>query len=161
MSDAVKAEANADEPQQPQQGGWNFGNDGGGMGDFAFMSQANYNQKGAEWERPANIEIFENGKSVVSQNVGIRTKGAASRAWAQKSFNIFTRMDYGKSEIEYDLFEGKSTKEKNNKVIDKFNGFTIRNGGNDNITKNRAVCFIPLCLLITSRQQHLLFCGKT
>ncbi len=133
MSDAVKAEANADEPQQPQQGGWNFGNDGGGMGDFAFMSQANYNQKGAEWERPANIEIFENGKSVVSQNVGIRTKGAASRAWAQKSFNIFTRMDYGKSEIEYDLFEGKSTKEKNNKVIDKFNGFTIRNGGNDNM----------------------------
>ncbi|WP_024861249.1 CotH kinase family protein [Ruminococcus flavefaciens] len=106
---------------------------GGGMGDFAFMSQANYNQKGSEWERPANIEIFENGKSVVSQNVGIRTKGAASRAWAQKSFNIFARMDYGKSSVEYDLFEGKSTKEKNNKVIDSFDGFTIRNGGNDNM----------------------------
>lgn len=106
---------------------------GGGMGDFAFMSQANYNQKGSEWERPANIEIFEDGKSVVSQNVGIRTKGAASRAWAQKSFNIFARQDYGKSSVEYDLFEGKSTKEKNNKVIDKFDGFTIRNGGNDNM----------------------------
>ncbi|WP_303835556.1 CotH kinase family protein [Ruminococcus flavefaciens] len=106
---------------------------GGGMGDFAFMSQANYNQKGSEWERPANIEIFENGKSVVSQNVGIRTKGAASRAWAQKSFNVFARMDYGKSSVEYDLFEGKSTKEKNNKVIDSFDGFTIRNGGNDNM----------------------------
>ncbi|MGN0615698.1 CotH kinase family protein [Ruminococcus flavefaciens] len=106
---------------------------GGGMGDFAFMSQANYNQKGPEWERPANIEIFENGKSVVSQNVGIRTKGAASRAWAQKSFNIFARQDYGKSSVEYDLFEGKSTKEKNNKVIDTFDGFTIRNGGNDNM----------------------------
>ena len=106
---------------------------GGGMGDFAFMSQANYNQKGSEWERPANIEIFENGKSVVSQNVGIRTKGAASRAWAQKSFNIFARQDYGKSSVEYDLFEGKSTKEKNNKVIDTFDGFTIRNGGNDNM----------------------------
>ena len=124
-------------------GGWNIGGDGGvagggfmgggGMGDFAFMSQANYNQKGPEWERPANIEIFEDGKSVVSQNVGIRTKGAASRAWAQKSFNIFARMDYGKSSVEYDLFEGKSTKEKNNKVIDKFDGFTIRNGGNDNM----------------------------
>jgi hypothetical protein len=97
------------------------------------MSQANYNQKGPEWERPANIEIFENGKSVVSQNVGIRTKGAASRAWAQKSFNIFARQDYGKSSVEYDLFEGKSTKEKNNKVIDTFDGFTIRNGGNDNM----------------------------
>ena len=130
----------ADEGGQ-QQGGWGgfdmggggFGGGGFGMGDFAFMSQANYNQKGPEWERPANIEIFENGQSVVSQNVGIRTKGAASRAWAQKSFNVFSRMDYGKGEVEYDLFEGKSTKEKNGKVIDKFDGFTIRNGGNDNM----------------------------
>ena len=129
IDEIQNTEINADD--QPQQGGFFPG--GGGMGDFAFMSQANYNQKGAEWERPANIEIFENGKSVVSQNVGIRTKGAASRAWAQKSFNIFTRMDYGKSEVEYDLFEGKSTKAKNNKVIDKFDGFTIRNGGNDNM----------------------------
>ncbi|WP_296694287.1 CotH kinase family protein [Ruminococcus sp.] len=108
---------------------------GGGfnMGDMAFMSQANYNQKGPEWERPANIEIFENGKSVVSQDVGIRTKGAASRAWAQKSFNIFARQDYGKSSVEYDLFDGEATKAKNNKVIDTFDGFTIRNGGNDNM----------------------------
>ena len=120
-------------------GGWNMGGDAAGgmggfdMGNFAFMSQANYNQKGEAWERPANIEIFDNGKSVVSQDVGIRTKGAASRAWAQKSFNIFARMDYGKGTVEYDLFEGKSTKEKNNKVIDEFDGFTIRNGGNDNM----------------------------
>ena len=103
------------------------------MGGMAFMSQANYNQKGAEWERPANIEIFENGKSVVSQDVGIRTKGAASRAWPQKSFNIFARQDYGKSSVEYDLFDGEATKAKNNKVIDTFDGFTIRNGGNDNM----------------------------
>ena len=121
-----------------QPGGWNPGGQPGGgfgfdMGDMAFMSQANYNQKGAEWERPANIEVFENGKSVLSQDVGIRTKGAASRAWPQKSFNIFARADYGKSDVEYDLFEGKSTKAKNNKVIDKFDGFTIRNGGNDNM----------------------------
>ncbi|SEH84725.1 Lamin Tail Domain [Ruminococcus flavefaciens] len=117
-----------------------FGGDGGAggmggfnMGDMAFMSQANYNQKGPDWERPANIEIFENGKSVVSQDVGIRTKGAASRAWPQKSFNIFARQDYGKSSVEYDLFEGEATKAKNNKVIDTFDGFTIRNGGNDNM----------------------------
>ena len=123
-----------------QQGGWNAGGGIGGggmggfdMGDFAFMSQANYNQKGAAWERPANIEIFDNGESVVSMDVGIRTKGAASRAWAQKSFNVFARMDYGKSSVEYDLFEGKATKAKNDKVIKKYDGFTIRNGGNDNM----------------------------
>ena len=124
---------------QNGQNGWNPGGQQQGagfgfdMGDMAFMSQANYNQKGAEWERPANIEIFENGQSVLSQDVGIRTKGAASRAWPQKSFNVFARADYGKSDVEYDLFEGKSTKAKNNKVIDKFDGFTIRNGGNDNM----------------------------
>ena len=115
------------------QGGAAGGMGGFDMGGFAFMSPANYKQKGAEWERPANIEIFDNGESVLSQDVGIRIKGAASRAWAQKSFNIFARMDYGKGSFEYDLFEGKSTKEKNNKVIDKFDGFTIRNGGNDNM----------------------------
>ena len=116
-----------------QQWGGAGGMGGFNMGDMAFMAQANYNQKGEAWERPANIEIFDNGESVVSQDVGIRTKGAASRAWAQKSFNVFARMDYGKGEVEYDLFEGKSTKEKNNKVIDTFDGFTIRNGGNDNM----------------------------
>ena len=118
---------------QPDAGAGAGGFGGFDMGDMAFMSQANYNQKGAEWERPANIEIFENGKSVVSQDVGIRTKGAASRAWPQKSFNIFARQDYGKSSVEYDLFDGEATKAKNNKVIDTFDGFTIRNGGNDNM----------------------------
>ena len=131
-------QAGGDAQQGGGFGGFDMGGGAGGfggfnMGDMAFMSQANYNQKGAEWERPANIEIFDNGKSVVSQDVGIRTKGAASRAWAQKSFNIFARQDYGKSSVEYDLFDGESRKAKNNKVIDTFDGFTIRNGGNDNM----------------------------
>ena len=94
--------------------------------------EANYTQHGKEWERPASFELFEDGKSVVSQGVGIRIKGAASRNSAQKSFNVYSRTSYGKDTFEYDFFDGKATKKKNGKVIDSYDGITLRNGGNDN-----------------------------
>lgn len=118
-----------DEENQNTGGGW------GGWGGFGRVNTwemaANYTQHGREWERPATFELFENGKSVLSQDVGIRIKGAASRAAAQKSFNVYARTDYGKDSLEYDFFEGKATKKKNGKVIDKFDSITLRNGGND------------------------------
>ena len=95
-----------DEENQNTGGGW------GGWGGFGRVNTwemaANYTQHGREWERPATFELFENGKSVLSQDVGIRIKGAASRAAAQKSFNIYARTDYGKDSLEYDFFEGKT-----------------------------------------------------
>ena len=130
---------NADEPGQ--QGGWNMGGAGGfdfgGMGGFDFgamgfgVAAANYTQKGREWEREASFEMFENGESVIAQNVGIRIKGAYSRSYVQKSFNIYSRADYGPTKLEYDFFDGTATKAKNGKAIKKFDGITIRNGGND------------------------------
>ena len=117
-------------------GGW--GDWGGGFpgGGFNFKQpwemEANYTQHGKAWERPASFELFDGGKSVFSQNVGIRIKGAASRAAAQKSFNIYSRADYGKDGMDYDFFDGKATKKKNGKSIKKYDGITLRNGGNDN-----------------------------
>ena len=112
--------------------GWGDWNPGGG---FNFMepwkTPANYTQKGREWERVANIEMFDNGTSVVQQNVGIRIKGAASRNQAQKSFTLYARQDYGKPELEYDFFDGTATKAKSGKTIKKFENIVIRNGGND------------------------------
>ena len=109
---------------------------GGMWGGFAMVNtwemEANYTQHGKAWERPATFELFENGKSVLTQDVGIRIKGAASRSSAQKSFNVYARADYGKDELEYDFFDGKATKKKNGKIIDKFKSITLRNGGNDN-----------------------------
>lgn len=113
-------------------GGWG-GGFGGGFGAFQpWAMEANYTQKGREWEREASFELFENGESVLSQNVGIRIKGAASRSTPQKSFNIYARNEYGKDVLEYDFFDGTATKAKNGKKIDKFDSITIRNGGNDN-----------------------------
>ena len=93
---------------------------------------ANYTKKGRDWERPAIFTMFDNGQMVINQNVGIRIKGAFSRCLAQKSFNIYTRKDYGLTEFDYDFFSGKAVKAKNGKAIKKFNGVVLRNGGNDN-----------------------------
>lgn len=125
---------------QPGIPGWGdfggFGNWGGGGGwGFGFVNpwemEANYTQKGREWERIASFEMFEDGKSVLQQNVGIRIKGAASRSSAQKSFNVYARADYGKEELEFDFFDGKAVKETNGKKITKFDSIVLRNGGND------------------------------
>ena len=94
--------------------------------------RANYTMKGKEWERPARFTMFENGEKVIDQNVGIRIKGAFSRALAQKSFNIFTDKEYGAEEFNYDFFSGSAVKATNGKAIKKFNGIVLRNGGNDN-----------------------------
>ncbi len=117
--------------QIPGWGGWG----GWGGGGFNMMNPweipANYNQKGRDWERVASFEMFDSGESVVKQDVGIRIKGAASRNSVQKSFTIYARQDYGKSDLEYDFFGGTATKAKNGKTIKKFDNIVIRNGGND------------------------------
>ena len=93
---------------------------------------ANYSKRGIEWERPANFTLFDKGEKILEQNVGIRIKGNYSRSIAQKSFNVYTRQDYGKDEFEYDFFSGTATKAKNGKAIKKYEGIILRNGGNDN-----------------------------
>lgn len=56
---------------------------------------ANYNQKGKEWERPANFKYFdEDGKIYLQQNIGVRIHGGWSRAFNQKSFNLYAREQY-------------------------------------------------------------------
>ncbi len=143
--DDYQNEQNQQNPQQPggPGQGWVFpgfgggGVGGGGIGGWGFNMMnpweipANYNQKGRDWERVANFEMFDGGESVVKQNVGIRIKGAASRNSVQKSFTIYARQDYGKSDLEYDFFDGTATKAKNGKTIKKFENIVIRNGGND------------------------------
>ena len=108
-------------------GGW------GGWGGMLrpWEMAANYTQKGRDWERVASFELFDNGKPVVAQDMGIRIKGGATRNNAQKSFNVYARLDYGKENFEYDLFDGKAVKVTNGKTITKFDSFTLRNGGND------------------------------
>lgn len=92
---------------------------------------ANYTQKGKEWEREAFMEVFDSGEKVLSQNVGIRIKGATSRATPQKSFNIYAREEYGGKKLKYDFFDGQAVNAVTGEQIESYDTLTIRNAGND------------------------------
>ncbi len=89
----------------------------------------NYNQSGVEWERPADIQIFENGELAYETGVGIRIAGNATRSSAQKSIRLYARGEYGDSNLKYTFFEGLTDIFGN--PITEFDKVTLRNGGND------------------------------
>ncbi len=84
----------------------------------------NYFSRGREWEREATVTIFEKGENVVSQNMGIRIKGASTRNSAQKSFNLYARSDYGASKIEYPLLPDNYDIDGN--LIEKYDSLSLR-----------------------------------
>lgn len=82
---------------------------------------ANYWQ---DWERPVHLDFFaENGKCVVSQDLGCKIGGNWSRAQPQKTLKLYARDQYGKDEIEYQFFK--------DKPISSFHMILLRNSGND------------------------------
>lgn len=90
--------------------------------DWCFWS-ANYRNHGRSWEREAYINVFnEDKENVLSQKVGIRIQGGASRGFYPKSFNIYARDEYGDNRIRYD-FWGTGYYPKR---------MTLSSGGNDN-----------------------------
>ncbi len=76
-----------------------------------------------DWERPVHIELYENQQLAFDLQAGIQIAGGGSRTFAQKSLSVFTRAQYGDGDLEYPLFEHKD--------IDVFEGFLLRNSGND------------------------------
>ena len=88
--------------------------------------QANYNQRGIEWERESHIQVFDTEKRLVlSQNAGIRIQGGGSRGFLPKSLNIYAREEYGANKLYYDFF---ATGYYPKRV-------TLSNGGDDYYTK--------------------------
>lgn len=84
---------------------------------------ANYTNGGRFWEREADIHVFnKNREHVLSQEVGIRIQGGASRGLNPKSLNIYARDEYGDNRIRYD-FWGTGYYPKR---------MTLSAGGNDN-----------------------------
>ena len=92
---------------------------------YDLDNPCNYFMKGSEWEREANIVIFENGVSIVDQKVGIRIKGSTSRNSPPKSFNIYARKKYGKGKIiSNTLFPGNFDKDGNS--INEYDSISLR-----------------------------------
>ena len=91
----------------------------------------NYKNSGKEWERAADMQIFENGVCVWEGIIGIRIHGGASRSMPQKSFNVYARESYGTKKVKYDLFSGKNISEADGSAITSYDSFVLRNCGND------------------------------
>lgn len=94
---------------------------------------ANYTQRGREWEREAHIEFFgSDGTVMMSQNGGIRISGGWTRTNSQKSFRIFARNEYeaGKSLFYCDLFPGLTSIYGD--PINEFKSLLLRTGSNNN-----------------------------
>ena len=97
------------------QHGWNHG-------DWFGRPNANYHQRGDEWERPAHIEIFYPDGPDFSQRVGLRLHGGGSRTMPLKSFRVYARNLYGESAVNFDLFRNGNTG---------YQRFLLRNSGQD------------------------------
>lgn len=91
--------------------------------------------KGKEWERPVNVTFFETDGTVkFNIDAGIRIFGGASRGLPQKSFKITARKEY---DADYGKFKHvifPDLRDYSGKIIDKFDSFILRNGGNDSLT---------------------------
>lgn len=94
---------------------------------------ANYKQRGREWERTAHIDFFEcntdDSTCVLSQDCGIRVQGNYSRSDLQKGFRLFARTEYGNNNFDYAVF-GNDNLTSTGEVLDKFDTLVLRNGGN-------------------------------
>jgi len=84
----------------------------------------NFTMRGDDWERPANLAMFEgDGALAFQQNVGIRIHGGGTRVFPQKSLRIYARSEYGEGKIHYQFFP--------NKDVDKFKRIILSNNGQD------------------------------
>lgn len=77
-----------------------------------------------EWDRPANIEYFNDGHDGFNQEVGIESSGGWSRAWYPHSFNIKANKIYeGANRMDYQFFA--------EKPFLRHKSLKVRNGGNN------------------------------
>ncbi len=102
-------------------------------GETARKLDANYKQRGREWERLAAMTMFEfdeNGAvQVLNQNCGVRVQGNYSRSDVQKGLRLYARKEYGDNNFRYAVF-GEDYVNDNGDTMDKFKTLVLRAGGN-------------------------------
>ena len=102
-------------------------------GEVARSLDANYKQRGREWERQATVTMFEfspeGASAVLTQNCGIRIQGNYSRSDFQKGLRLYARGEYGDSKFRYPVF-GEDYCNDAGEVMDRFDTLVLRAGGN-------------------------------
>ena len=91
----------------------------------ARKAGSNFQNKGKEWERESFITIFDKGEINLQQKIGLRIKGAYTRMYPSKSFNIYAKKKYGKSKFETDIL--KDNYDINGNLITSYKAFSLRN----------------------------------
>jgi hypothetical protein len=88
-------------------------------------SEANYNQRGIEWERKASMMLFEteSANADYRNDLGVRIHGGFSRAFPMKSLRLYARNEYGDNRFRHQIFPDEPYSE--------YNRLILRNGGND------------------------------
>lgn len=96
-------------------------------GEYWWWWPTNYSNGGLEWEREANVTVFnDNHGLLLSEECGIRIQGGGSRGFLPKSIGCYARDEYsGNNRFSADLFS-------NNKNPHKF---VLFSGGDDNVFK--------------------------
>ncbi|MEX0685723.1 MAG: CotH kinase family protein [Balneolales bacterium] len=98
--------------------------DDNGIYVYGESKQGNFRQSGREWERPANIEMFdEDGELYLNQLAGVRIHGGGTRIYGQKSLRLYARSEYGENRFYQQLFS--------NQLYDEYKRLLLRNSGND------------------------------
>lgn len=102
-------------------------------GETARQLDANYKQRGREWEREASVTMFEfspdGAEEVINQSCGIRIQGNYSRSDIQKGLRLYARNEYGDNNFRYAVF-GEEYLNDSGDVMDKFKTLVLRAGGN-------------------------------
>ena len=95
--------------------------------DWLWM-KSNYRNKGRSAEREVHMELFdEQHNLVLDKEAGIRIRGKGTRAYLQKSFNLFAREEYdGEPAFAYDFWDDGDVKASE---------ISLSSGGNDLYTK--------------------------
>lgn len=99
--------------------------------DTGIYMLQNVDNRGKEWERPVHIDFIENNTAVLSQDCGMRIQGGYSRTDYQKSLRFYARESYGADKFDYPLIPNLTSRDGEGRVVDSFEKFVLRNGGND------------------------------
>lgn len=115
---------------------------------------ANYYRRGRDNERMANMTYLVDGTEVLNQNIGIRVHGGISRSTRSKSYNLYSRAEYGDDKMDYNFFS--------NLTENNFTNLVLRNSGGDfvNTMFRDALCHTivrPLNCLTESYQPTITF----
>lgn len=94
--------------------------------DAIYNTPANYLLSGSESEREISLNVFYNNNEIVAQRAGMRLHGNSTRSNPNKSVRFYAKSAYGKSSINYPLFD--------DYPITKYKRIILRNSGSDSYT---------------------------